>query len=206
MAAGRLCETQQVRNALKLAASLHADDPKIVRVDRCIDAASQWIANELDREFLVTSSTVRRFRALRSVGAAVEYRCSEIAQVGNVTSITTGRADENPANYETVASSSWWLSGQEYRGGLDWPAEHLLIDAGAAGDVIEVTASFGWAEIPADIVQAAILLSERLVRREDSPLGVAGLDASSDLGSVVVRALDPDLWAVMRPYRRGGVL
>jgi hypothetical protein len=42
------------------------------------------------------------------------------------------------------------------------------------------------------------LLAGRLVKRGDSLLGVAGF---GDLGAITVRAIDPDVERMLRPYR-----
>jgi len=50
-----------------------------------------------------------------------------------------------------------------------------------------------------DIVQATILLSMRQFKRYDSPLGVAGF---GDLGAMRVTKFDPDVEALVAPWRK----
>jgi hypothetical protein len=64
---------------------------------------------------------------------------------------------------------------------------------------IQVTAKWGWPSIPDAIREATVLLSARHFKRLDSPLGVAGF---GDLGAIVVRRSDPDIEALVDPYRR----
>jgi hypothetical protein len=63
---------------------------------------------------------------------------------------------------------------------------------------IEVTARWGWPEIPYPIRSACIILAGRLVKRGDSLLGVAGF---GDLGAITVRAIDPDVERMLKPFK-----
>jgi hypothetical protein len=63
---------------------------------------------------------------------------------------------------------------------------------------IEITARWGWPDIPYPVRSACILLAGRLVKRGDSLLGVAGF---GDLGAITVRAIDPDVERMLRPFR-----
>ena len=63
---------------------------------------------------------------------------------------------------------------------------------------VQVTAKWGWPSVPSPVTSACILLSGRLVKRGDSLLGVAGF---GDLGAITVRAIDPDVERMLRPYR-----
>jgi hypothetical protein len=63
---------------------------------------------------------------------------------------------------------------------------------------IEITARWGWPDVPYQIRSACILLAGRLVKRGDSLLGVAGF---GDLGAITVRAIDPDVERMLRPFK-----
>ena len=72
----------------------------------------------------------------------------------------------------------------------------------SAEALVRVTATFGRTAIPDAVSYAAILLAERLYRRQDSPLGVAGW---GDLGAMrVSRYIDPDVEMLLAPHRTGG--
>lgn len=74
--------------------------------------------------------------------------------------------------------------------------ESFPITAAPAG--VQVTAKWGWPSVPSPVTSACILLAGRLVKRGDSLLGVAGF---GDLGAITVRAIDPDVERMLRPYR-----
>lgn len=67
---------------------------------------------------------------------------------------------------------------------------------------VQVTANWGWPAVPHDVREACLLLAGRQFKRGDALLGVAGY---SDLGPITVRSVDPDVEALLRPYRRIGV-
>ena len=93
----------------------------------------------------------------------------------------------------------------DYVGGLVWPFTRLR----AIGDyvfpvdkenTVEVTAVFGFPNIPVTVTQATILQSSRIFARLQSPLGVAGF---GDMGIMRVgRSLDPDVSQLIEGYRR----
>lgn len=63
---------------------------------------------------------------------------------------------------------------------------------------IQVTARWGWPSVPEPVRSACLILAGRLVKRGDSLLGVAGF---GDLGAITVRAIDPDVERMLRPFK-----
>ena len=77
--------------------------------------------------------------------------------------------------------------------------DYLWPTAGGEATV-KVTGVFGFVSVPTVITQATVLQSSRIFTRLQSPLGVAGF---GEMGVVrVTRALDPDVAALVEPYRR----
>ena len=65
---------------------------------------------------------------------------------------------------------------------------------------MKVTAVFGFATaVPVQIRQATVLLALRTFSRLQSPLGVAGF---GDMGAVRVGRVDPDVQAILMPFRK----
>lgn len=67
---------------------------------------------------------------------------------------------------------------------------------------VQVQGVFGWSAVPVAVKQAAILLAMRQFKRYDSPLGVAGF---GDLGAIRVGRVDPDVEALLAPFRKSVV-
>jgi len=65
--------------------------------------------------------------------------------------------------------------------------------------IIRVTGTWGWAAIPESVVQATLLVANRLLKRRQSPEGIAGLD---DFGTIrISNREDPDAVRLVTPYR-----
>ena len=79
-----------------------------------------------------------------------------------------------------------------------WPIyEPRDINAGQAS--VEITGVFGFASVPIAIKQATIIMTLRQFKRYDSPLGAAGF---GDLGVVKVGRYDPDIEALISPWKK----
>jgi hypothetical protein len=65
---------------------------------------------------------------------------------------------------------------------------------------VEVRAVFGYTSVPIEVKQACLIQASRLMKRHDSPLGVAGF---GDLGVVRVSSrVDPDVAQLIDSYRK----
>lgn len=64
---------------------------------------------------------------------------------------------------------------------------------------VQVAGVFGWATVPTAVKQATILLAMRGWKRYDSPLGVAGF---GDIGVMRVGRVDPDVEALLMPFKK----
>jgi hypothetical protein len=68
---------------------------------------------------------------------------------------------------------------------------------------VKVTGVFGFGTaVPMAVQQATIIAALRTYKRLDSPLGVAGF---GDMGAIRVTRVDPDVQAMLAPYRRSPV-
>ena len=79
-----------------------------------------------------------------------------------------------------------------------------LLPAWATGTIYNLEASmqvvgvFGWSAIPAAIRQATVILAMRIFKRLDAPLGMI----TNDMGSMRVGRFDPDVEALVMPFRK----
>ena len=95
---------------------------------------------------------------------------------------------------------NWTVSGQ-----YGWPSWRIV--ARPLGSrrftpeypaSVQVTARWGWAEVPDPIRHATLLLAAELFKLRDAPFGVAGF---GEYGVVRVRE-NPKIWALIKPYAR----
>lgn len=64
---------------------------------------------------------------------------------------------------------------------------------------VEVTARWGWSEVPDEVTQATILRAAQIFKRKESVSGVAGF---GEFGAVRISPrLDPDVVDLLRPFR-----
>lgn len=76
-----------------------------------------------------------------------------------------------------------------------WP---LPTGAAERQATVRISGDWGWPAVPEPIKAATRIQTARLFKRADSPLGVAGF---GEFGVVRVSALDPDVRALLAPYR-----
>jgi hypothetical protein len=64
---------------------------------------------------------------------------------------------------------------------------------------LQVTARWGWSQVPDDVAEATILKAVSLFKRKDAPFGVAGF---GDFGPVRITRKDPDVVDLLNGYIR----
>lgn len=168
-----------------------------------IEAASRQIDGFCERVF--TQSTATRI-----------YRPTDVftVDIDDLQTLTFLKTDSDGSG---VFSTTW--SATDYQlnplngisGGIQSPftqikavGEYLFpiyepqnVNANEAS--VQIQGVFGFATIPTAIKQATIILSMRQFKRYDSPTGVMGF---GDLGVMRVGAVDPDISALLMPFRR----
>ena len=189
----------QIKAALRIGAGDATDDALL---EMAVESASRLIDAECGRNFLLGGTATRYYNTedpyvvqiddARSI-SAVSTSSSEngVFDISFNMTARTGDIQAEPIN--------------DYVGGLVWPFTRLR----AIGDyvfpvdkenTVEVTAVFGFPNIPVTVTQATILQSSRIFARLQSPLGVAGF---GDMGIMRVgRSLDPDVSQLIEGYRR----
>lgn len=66
---------------------------------------------------------------------------------------------------------------------------------------VRVTARFGWPQVPASVRQACLIQASRFFIRRSSPFGIAGSPMTGGSELRLLSRLDPDVEALLRPYR-----
>lgn len=186
-----------VKAALRITDSV---DDSLIEIS--IESASREIDGFCNRIFYSTTGT-----------RVFQNDDSFVCQTDDIVSITTLKTSVDGVTYSQTWSASDYqlepLNGVS--GGIVQPATRIR----AVGDylfpiwsvtgvynnfaAVQVTGVFGWSAVPMAVKQACILLAMRQFKRYDSPLGVAGF---GDLGAIRVGRVDPDVEALLQPYRK----
>lgn len=82
------------------------------------------------------------------------------------------------------------------------PTENRYFVRWARWAQVQVTARWGWAEVPAPIKEATLIIAEDIFKLKDAPWGVAGY---GEFGPLRVRQ-NPMAFNLIAPYRRHAVL
>jgi hypothetical protein len=171
-------------------------------IEIAIEAASREIDGYCNRVFYSTSGT----RVFQNVD-------SFITNTDDIISITTLKTSDDGVIYDTTWTTADYqlepLNG--VAGGLVQPYTRIR----AIGDYlfpvwsvtgtygnkasVQIQGVFGWPTVPTAVRQACILLAMRHWKRYDSPLGVAGF---GDIGAIRVGRTDPDVEALLMPFKK----
>lgn len=167
-------------------------------LEECIESASRQIDTHCERVF--TYGTATRIYTPND---------SFVTEIDDLISLTTLKTSTSA---DGVFDTTWTTTDYQLEplnglvGGLKAPYTSIRavgdftypISGGEA--TVQVTGVFGYGTaIPTDIKQACNLLAIRQFKRYDSPLGVAGF---GDIGVVRVSRVDPDIDALLSPYRK----
>lgn len=191
--------------------TLYASTPEIkaaLRItdtvdDGLISIASEAASDLIDRYCERTFGTVTATRYFAPADALI---CQVDDLAGTAISLYTSSAANG--TYDVTWTASDYQLEPSMTGGVATPYTRIRAvgnyNFGCANGehTVKLTGVYGWSEVPASIVQAAIIQASRLFKRLDSPLGVAGV---SDIGVMrVSRGLDPDVAQLVAPFKRHG--
>lgn len=189
------CTLAEVKAALAITDSI--DD---VPLEAAIHAASRMIDDSTNRFFYKDGTSIAPvYRYFTPINPFV-------LPVDDLYSITSISADENfDQTYTTTWSSSDFLVEPVNNPRRGWPYTRII----AIGRYIfpisfpqsmRINGVWGWNAVPSEIQAATQIQATRIFSRRQSPFGIAG---SPDLGTVRLSAkLDPDVEAMIRPFRR----
>lgn len=187
----------EVKAALRI-----TDNVDDAMLEIAIEAASREIDGYTERVFTSTSAT-RLYIPFDSY----------VTEIDDLVSITSLESSSDGKIFDTT----WTATDYQLEplnsivGGIATPATRIRAigdylfpvwdgrDTNAQEATVRVVGTFGWSAIPTAIKQATILLSMRQFKRYDAPLGIAGF---GDLGAMRVSRLDPDVEALVGPFRK----
>ena len=166
-------------------------------LELAVEAASREIDSATERQFFQTSAT--------RIYTPRDSFVTEIDDLVSLTTLKTSSAADGTFD-ETWTSTDYQLEPLNgLAGGIEVPANQIR----AVGDytfplsggeaTVQVVGTFGFSSVPTAITQATVILGSRIFKRNDSPLGVAGF---GDIGVIRVGRLDPDVEAMIMPYKK----
>lgn len=187
------CTLQDVKDALRITDSV---DDSILELH--IETASRQIDDICERQFYTTAGATRYFVPRDS------YVC-EIDDLVTLTTLKTSSAADKVFDVTWAAKDYQLEPLNSLAGGIPSPTTQIrAVDDYwfplANGEAtVEVVGTFGWSAVPKPIKLATVLLAMRLYKRMDSPLGVAGV---GELGVIRVSRIDPDIDAMIQPFKK----
>jgi hypothetical protein len=180
-------------------------------LDDVITTVSRMIDNACQRHFWQTAAATNRVFRTQDLYRMVFGPFNDLVSCSAITfdRAGVGTFDES-LNLANVVFSTGKASDNVYA----YPEERPYTEAnlvnmvfwpipgGTAGtrrqQLTQITGVWGWPEVPAMVKQACRLQVARIMKRQESPLGVAGF---GEFGVVRVSRLDPDVDALLQPYK-----
>lgn len=186
------CSLNQIKAALRITDAV--DDALL---EMAVESASRMIDSECDRNFFSTSAT-RDFVPSDSYTVDTDDLTAitsvKIDDQGDLTFLTTLAVTDyqaEPVN-QRVSGNAFPI----YR--LRMIGDYLLPLWGQQATV-RIQGTYGFTPVPTQITQATVIQAGRIFKRLDSLLGFAGF---SDMGVARVGRVDPDVAAMIRPFKK----
>ena len=189
----------EVKGALRITDTI--DDALL---ETAIEAASREIDGYTERSFYNSGSATRLFMPQDAF----------LTEIDDAISITEVKTSSDGETFDTTWNLNTDVQFEPlngYVGGLEQPYSRLraigdylwpmfdIKNVNSQEATVRVTATWGWNAVPTAIKQATILYSARQFKRYDSPLGVAGF---GDIGAINITRIDPDVMALVAPFRK----
>ena len=186
------CSLAEIKAALRISDSVD---------DALLELAVESASREID------ASTERNFYSVNGTRIYTP-RDSYFVETDDIVTITTLKTADAA---DGIFSTTWTTSDYQLEplngiaGGVPVPYSFIravgdyLYPTSGGEATVQVVGTFGFATVPTAIKQATIILGSRIFKRLDSPLGVAGF---GDIGVMRVGKLDPDVEALIMPYKK----
>lgn len=181
----------------------HTDE----HIQAVLDSAKETIDEFLGRTFSVSMGETRVF------GVDLDYVGSLHASMGIDDFVVGAEVDvqvgETPTSDFVDPPGDWWLGPVNPKMGWPYTEFHVKHAIPWQNRYVRVTGDWGWPRLPAPVKRAALLISQRTLQREVSPMGqlsAGGGPGAGEFGQVFVKKVDPDVQAWLRPYKRSHLL
>lgn len=182
-----------------------ADVEQAAMLGLAITTASRMIDKACNRQFgKVDTATARLYTPEYDVDRGINVLVIDdlMTLSGSTIAVDYG-AD---GTYSTTVSSSAFVT-YPFNAVADGKPWNRLLPGSTVASLpsheasVEITANWGWTEVPSTIQMATTIQAIRLFKRKDSPYGVAG---SPEFGNEMrlLPKLDPDVALMVGAYRR----
>jgi len=144
------------------------------------------------------AATARTFRPNRT-----HTEVDELDDIANVTGLAVGTDTTGTGVFATLAATEW--AAEINRTGMVTAirSEAFFPHSTFRPRTVQVTARWGWPATPEPVKRAALLWALRLVDRRQTPNLVMGF---GEFGGIRLGSMDPDVKALLAPYRQRGRL
>lgn len=186
------CSLNQIKAALRITDSV--DDGLL---EMAVESASRMIDSECDRNFFSASAT-------RDFVPSDPYT----VDTDDLTAITSVKIDDQGDRtfLITLQTSDYQTEPVNQRvSGNAFPIYRLrmigdyLLPIWGQQATVRIQGTYGFTPVPTQITQATVIQAGRIFKRLDSLLGFAGF---SDMGVARVGRVDPDVAAMIRPFKK----
>ena len=163
------------------------------------DVVTDAIDKYCYRTFVVpTAATTRTFRPNRTC-----TEVDELDDIANTTGLDVATDTQQSGSYTALAATAWASELDRAGRVVAIRADGYFPYSSLRPHTIQVTARWGWPTTPTPIKRAALLWALRLVDRRQTPSGVMGF---GEFGGIRLGTIDPDVKALLAPFRRRGLL
>lgn len=188
----------QVKAAARIGTADTLDDSLL---EMAVETASRMIDGVCERRFFTAGTETRYYVPVSGLLCEID----DLAGTAITVQVSSAADNVFDLTWQTTDYQLEPLNNQST--GLTFPPSRLR----AVGDyvfpwdyvgtrTVKVTGVFGFGTaVPMAVQQATIIAALRTYKRLDSPLGIAGF---GDMGAVRVTRVDPDVQAMLAPFRR----
>jgi hypothetical protein len=164
--------------------------------DELADVVSAAIDEHCFRSFAVpTSATARTFHPTRDL-----CMVDELDDIADTTSLAVAVDLTDSGTYSALSSTAWFAEVDNRSGRVLGIRSTSTFPWSVQGRrTLQVTARYGWPAVPGPVERAALIWALRLLNRRQTPTGIMGF---GEFGGVRLSTIDPDVRALLSPFRR----
>ena len=195
-AANEYVGADTLKATLNLAGETYADDDVLAAVVAASRQIDQWCGRRFYKD---SSDTTRYYTPIRPGRL-------NIHDLADLTSVSVDQ--DSDGTFETTWTENTEFTFDPLNAETDgWPrtAIRVVPRSGAylpcEPRAVKVVGRHGWDTVPPAVVQATTILASRLLKRaRETPYGISAVGLEGE--AVRISAIDPDVNALIQPYKR----